>query len=258
MSGVDSLLSLRGAPRRCSGQAPRRSNLLIALCVAAALLFSGRTAAQSWEPFPDETVATLITAALYQYFDAASVFEVSVSGSSLAGDVLTVEDLLIQGKPAILHGLRGEVLTYISGLEVDLAALTNQTFKAKRVRKATVVAKSTSAAIQQALLQLSPSIMNPKISLQEGHFDVTMTIRREGKLYPTEARGTIVVVRDQQVHVALSDVKVSGGNVPMDLVGKELAKINPIADLSKWPIPLYVQRLVLHKDAVELLATSNR
>ncbi len=228
------------------------------LCLAAALLVSGRAAAQPRQPFPDETVATLVTAALYQYFDATSVFDVSVSGSSLAGDVLVVEDLLIEGNPAVMHGLRGEVLTHITGLEVDLTALTNQTFRAKRVQKATVVAKSTSAAIQQALLRLSPSIMNPKISLQEGHFDVTMTIRREGKLYPTEARGTLVVVQNQQLHVALSDVKVSGGNVPMDLVQKELVRINPIVDLSTWPIPLYVQRLVLHKDAVELLATNNK
>jgi len=231
---------------------------LIVLVLAAALLHSGQAAAQTREPFPDETVAALITAALYQYFDASSVFEVSASGSSLAGDILAIEDLLIQGKPAVLHGLRATVLTHIAGLEVDPTALTNQTFSAKRVQKAMVVARSTSAAVQQALLHLSPSITDPKISFQEGHFDLTVTIRREGKTYPTEARGTLVVVKDQQVYVALSDVKVSGGNVPTDLVQKELAKINPIVDLSRWPIPLYIQRLVLHKDAVELLATNTR
>jgi len=228
------------------------------LALAAALLVSPQAVAQTRQPFPDETVATLVTAALYQYFDAASVFEVSASGSSLAGDVLVVEDLLILGKPAVLHGLRGEVLTHITGLEIDLTTLTSQTVKARRVQKATVVAKSTSTAIQDALSRLSASLINPRIRLQEGSFRVTAIIRRDANLYPTEARGTLVVVQGQLVRMVLTDVTVSGSNVPVDLVGKELAKINPLVDLSQWPIPLYVQRLVLHHDVVELLATNNK
>ncbi len=222
----------------------------------AALLISGQAAAQSRQPFPDDTVATLVTGVLYQYFDAASVFEVSASGSFLVGDVLLVEDLLILGKPAVLHGLRGEVLAHITGLEIDLAALTGQTFKARRVRKATVVSKTTASAAQEALTRLSTSLLNPRIRFQLGYFTVSATLRREDRLFPTAVRGRLVVVQAQQVHVALSEVKVSGGSVPADLVEKELARINPIADLSKWPVPLYIRRLVLHKDAIELLATS--
>src|SRR3989442_8227472 len=81
------------------------------LWCAAALLVAVPGFAQPQEPFPDETVAQLLTAALYQYFDPTSRFEVSASGSHLAADVLTVDDLFISGKPAVLHGLRGEVLT---------------------------------------------------------------------------------------------------------------------------------------------------
>ncbi len=62
----------------------------------------------------------------------------------------------------------------------------------------------------------------------------------------------------QRVCVALSEVKVLGRSVPVDLVDKELARINPILDLAKWPVPLYIQRLVLHKDVIELLATNGK
>ena len=227
------------------------------LC-AAALLVAVPGFAQPQEPFPDETVAQLLTAALYQYFDPASRFEVSASGSRLAGDLLAVDDLLISGKPVVRHGLRGEVLAHLSGLEIDLAALTSQTIRAHRVREATVVSKTTANAVQDALGLLSASVLNPRIRFQEGSFIVTATIRREGGLYPMEARGTLVVVQAQRVNAALSEVKVSGGSVPVDLVDMELARINPILDLAKWPVPLYVQRLVLHKDAIELLATNGK
>jgi len=248
--------------RRCklSRSSPPRAKGICwtGLWCAAALLVAAPGFAQSQESFPDETVAQLLTAALYQYFDPASRFEVSTSGSRLVGDVLAVDDLFISGKPAVLHGLRGEVLTHLSGLEIDLAALTSQTFRARRVREATVVSKTTAAAVQDALSRLSPSVLSPRIRFQEGYFKVTATIRREGSFYPIEALGTLVVVQAQRVYVALSEVKVAGGDVPVDLVDKELARINPIVDLAKWPVPLYIQRLVLHKDAIELLATNGK
>ncbi len=228
------------------------------LSCAVALLVAVPGLAQPQEPFPDETVAQLLTGALYQYFDPASHFEVSASGSHLAGDLLAVDDLLISGKPVVRHGLRGEVLTHLSGLEIDLAALTSQTFRAHRVREAIVVSKTTADAVQDALGRLSASVLSPRIHFQEGSFTVTATIRREGGLYPVEARGTLVVVQAQRVYVALSEVKVSGGSVPVDLADKELARINPILDLAKWPVPLYIQRLVLHKDTIELLATNGK
>jgi hypothetical protein len=230
----------------------------IGLWCAAALFVAVPGFAQPQEPFPDETVAQLLTAALYQYFDPASRFEVSASGSRLAGDLLAVDDLLISGKPVVRQGLRGEVLTHLSGLEIDLAALTSQTFRVHRVREATVVSKTTADAVQDALGRFSASVLSPRIRFQEGSFTVTATIRRESGLYPMEARGMLVVVQAQRVYVALSEVKVSGGSVPVDLVDKELARINPILDLAKWPVPLYIQRLVLHKDAIELLATNGK
>ncbi len=235
----------------------KRAYWTVVWCTAA-LLVALPGFAQPQEPFPDETVAQLLTAALYQYFDPTSRFEVSASGSRLAGDLLAVDDLLISGKPVVRQGLRGEVLAHLSGLEIDLAALTSQTFRAHRVREATVVSKTTADAVQDALGRLSASVLSPRIHFQEGSFTVAATIRREGGLYPMEARGTLVVVQAQRVYVALSEVKVAGGSVPVDLVDKELARINPILDLAKWPVPLYIQRLVLHKDAIELLATNSK
>ncbi len=228
------------------------------LWFVAAVLICAPAAAQQQQPFSDETVTQLVTAALHQYFDSASVFEISVSGSAQVGDLFRVQDLLIVGKPAVFHSLRGELLAHISGLEVDLAALTNPAVKVRRIQTATVVAKTTSAAIQDALSRFSASLINPRIQLQNGSFTLTTIISRNDALYPTVAHGTLAVVQGQQVHLVLTDVTVSGSNVPVDLVGSELARINPLVDLSKYPIALFVDRLVLHSDGVELLATNTK
>ncbi len=222
----------------------------------AAALISSPAAAQQQQPFSDETVTQLVTALLQQYFDSASVFETLVSGSSQVGDLLIVQDLLVVGKPAVVHGLRGEFLMHLTGIEVELAALANMGVKVRRVQTATVVAKSTTAAIQDALSRWSDSLINPRIQLQNGSFALTAILRRNDALYPTVAHGALAVVQRQQVHLVLTDVTVSGSNVPVDLVANELAKINPIVDLSKYPIALFVDRLVLHSEGVELLATN--
>jgi hypothetical protein len=226
------------------------------LWFVAAVLMCAPAAAQQQQPFSDEAVTQLVTAVLHQYFDSASVFEISVSGSAQVGDLLIIQDLLVLGKPAIVRGLRGEFLLHLAGVEVELAALTTGMVKARRVQKATVVAKSTSTAIQEAVSRWSESLINPRIQLQNGSFVLTTIIRRDDALYPTVAHGALAVVQRQQVHLVLTDVTVSGSNVPVDLVGNELARINPLVDLSKYPIALFIDRLVLHSDGVELLATN--
>jgi hypothetical protein len=228
------------------------------LWFVAAVLISAPAAAQQQQPFTDETVTQLVNVVLHQYFDFSSVFEISVSGSAQVGDVLIVQDLLVLGKPAVVHGLRGEFLLHLTGVEVELAALTNGTVKTRRVQKATLVAKSTSAAIQDALSRWSDSLINPRIQLQNGSFVVTAILRRNDALYPTVAHGALAVVQGQQVHLILTDVTVSGSNVPVDLVGSELARINPLVDLSKYPIALVIDRLVLHSEGIELLATNKK
>ncbi len=228
------------------------------LWFVAAVLICAPAAAQQQQPFSEDTVTQLVSAVLHQYFDSASVFEISVSGSTQVGDLLMVQDLLVMGNPVVWHGLRGEFLLHLSGVEVDLAALTNRTVKATRVVKATLVAKSTSAAIQDAVSRWSASLINPRIQLQNGSFVVTAIIRRDDALFPTVAHGALAVVQRQQVHLVLTDVTVSGSNVPVDLVGNELARINPLVDLSKYPIALFVDRLVLHSDGVEFLATNTK
>jgi hypothetical protein len=226
------------------------------LGLVAAVLISSPAVAQPQQSFSDETVTQLVTAVLHQYFDSTSTFEISVSGSAQAGDLLLVQDLLIVGKPAVFHGLRGELLAHITGIEVDLASITNLAVKVRRIQTATVVAKTTSAALQDALSRFSVSLINPRIQLQSGSFTLTTIIRRDDALYPTVAHGALAVVQGQQVHLVLTDVTVSGTNVPVDLIGNELARVNPLVDLAKYPIRLFVDRLVLHNDGVELLATN--
>lgn len=53
-------------------------------------------------------------------------------------------------------------------------------------------------------------------------------------------------------------MKASGGDVAQTAIEKELLKINPVLDLSRYPLDLRIQRLTLHNDRVELLAISGR
>ena len=96
----------------------------------------------------------------------------------------------------------------------------------------------------------------PTGAAHAGEFEVTATVRREGRLYPAQARGKLVVDQGRQVRVTLTEMKVSGGDVPQMALEKELLKINPILDLSRFPLDLRIQRLTLHNDQVELLAVS--
>lgn len=227
---------------------------VVAIVAAAA----STVAPQPRQPFSEDAVRHLVRGALLQYFDPDSVFEISVSGTALSGDVLIIEDLLVVGKPALLRGVRGEVLAHATGLHLDMAALAGQQLRVVRLGKATVVGKSTARDVQEGLARMSPNILRPTVRFQVGQFEVAATIRREGKLYPALARGNLTVEQEQRIRVVVTEAQVRGSDVPPGLVESELTKLNPVLDLSKWPFNMRIQRLVLHNDAIEMLATSGR
>lgn len=210
------------------------------------------------QPPPDEAVAQLIRAALLGYFDPASSLAVSVASSRMSGDALVVGQLTVDGRPAYLRGIQGEFLLQVADLEIDAAALAQQQVKVRRVRAATLVARSTAAAMAQALARASPAILDPRVRFHAGEFEVTATVRREGRTYPTQARGRLVVDQGRIVRVAVTSMKVAGGDVPESTIERELLRINPILDLSRYPLDLRIQRLTLHNDRIELLAVGGR
>ncbi len=112
---------------------------------------------------------------------------------------VSIEDLLITGRPAVLRGIPAEFLLHVTRLELDVVALAHRDPNILSFGRATVVARSTARAVQDGL------------------------------------------------------AKVSGGDVPLGLVSGELAKFDPLLDLTRWPLNLRVERLVLHNDALELL-----
>jgi hypothetical protein len=230
-----------------------------AATVMAIVAATASTAApQPRQPFSEEAVSHLVRGALLQYFAPDSVFEISASGTALSGNVLVIDDLLVAGKPALLRGVRGEVLAHATGLHLDMAALASQQVRVVRLGKATIVGKSSARDVQEGLARMSPNILSPTVRFQVGQFEVAATIRREGKLYPALARGNLAVEQEQRIRVVVTEAQVRGSDVPPGLVESELAKLNPVLDLSKWPFNLRIQRLVLHNDAIEVLATSGR
>jgi hypothetical protein len=207
------------------------------------------------QPLSDETVAELVHAGLLYYFDPSSIFNISVTNARMSGDTLLIDDLTVSGKPAFLRGTRGEFFLRASNLHLHASALYSQQITIRQVGKATLVARTTASALAGALARVAPSVINPSVKLHAGEFQLAAGVRQEGKLYPTHARGKLMVERGQRVWVTVSEMRVSGGDVPENTVRKELARINPILDLSQWPLDLRIQRLNLHNDVIELLAT---
>lgn len=223
--------------------------------LALVLLLALYTPATHGQPLSEEAVGQLIRAALFSYFDPSSTFDISVVNSRVSGDVIQIADLTISGKPVFLRGIRGEFLLRVTDLQVQAGALYEGQAKVQRVGKATIVAKSTSAAMAEGLSRASPSIISPNVRFHAGEFEVTAAMKRDGKLYPAQARGRLVVERGQRVWATITQVKVSGGDIPQGTIQQELLKINPILDLSQWPLDLRIQRLNLHNNVIELLAT---
>ncbi|MDQ7839587.1 MAG: hypothetical protein RDU83_01010 [bacterium] len=227
--------------------------------VVAIIAAAAPTAApQPSQPFSEDNAKNLIRGALLQYFDAESVLEISASGTVLLGDVLVIEDLLVVGRPVLLRGVRGEVLVQAAGLHLDMPALAGRQIRVVILGKATVVGKSTARDIQEGLARTSPNILRPTVRFQVGQFEVAATIRQEAKLYPALVRGNLTVEQEQRVRVVVTEAQVLGSDVPRGMIEKELAKLNPVLDLSKWPFNLRIQRLVLHNDTVEVLAASGQ
>ncbi len=211
---------------------------------------------QTGQPIAEDVAKELVRAALLQYFDPASVFEISVFGTTLSGDVVSVEDLLIVGKPAVMLGFGAEVLAHLTGLQLEMSGLATQQPKLRGAKQVTIVARTTAKAVENGLGRASASIVQPTVRFDAGQFEVVATLRREGKLYPLQARGALVVEQRQRVNVSITRVLVSGGNVPENIIGRELMRFNPILDLSNWPLDLRIQRLTLHNDSAELLITN--
>jgi hypothetical protein len=237
------------------GKVLLRATSLAAWALLAVMLGALGASPQDRQRLPEEAVTQLVTASLLRYFDPESRFEISVQGSALSGDVLKVDVLHVVGRPAVVRGFRGEVLLHAHGLELDFASLAGQQVVVRRVGKATGVGRITAKAVEEGLAKNSSAILNPKLHFQGGEFEASAVIRRSDRLYPTWARGTLAVENRQRVHVVVPEAKVAAGDVPRRLVESELAKLNPVLDLSKWPLGLRIERLTLHNDTAQMLAT---
>lgn len=230
---------------------PRVFRRVLALLMAALLL----PAVGSAQAPTDELLRPALLGILGQYFDPSSVFDISAVGATVTLRSVTIDDLLIIGRPAVMRGISAEFLLHVTRPELDVAALARREPKILSFGRATLVARSTARAVQDGLARLSADILNPQVHFQTGEFTVTATVRREGRLYPVLLRGRLEVENGQRVTVRVAQAQVSGGDVPVGFVARELARFDPLLDLTKWPLNLRVERLILHNDAVELLLT---
>ena len=74
---------------------------------------------------------------------------------------------------------------------------------------------------------------------------------------PASLRGRFIIDRGTRVRVNVLEATVGGSPIPVELVEGELAKINPILDLTGSPIPLRIRLIALHDDRIEVLAGSD-
>ena len=227
-----------------------------ALCALGLLLAAALPAMPQAGPAPSpETVRQLLLAVLLEHFDPASVFDISPEGVGLSGGILSIEDLLIVAKPGVVRGVQGEGLLKVTGLYLDMAALASRQVKIARFGQATLTAATTARDLALGLTRISPDIQNPVVRLEAGQFEFQAMLKRGDRVSPVQMRGTLVVEGGQRVSIAIIQAQVEGGDVPLELVRRELDRFNPILDLSRWPLNLHIQRLILHNDRLEVLAT---
>jgi hypothetical protein len=156
-----------------------------------------------------------------------------------------------------MRGLRAEIFAGFAGFEVNLREAASSGLQTARVGRATIVGRLGAKEVQEYLIATAPDIVGPRVRFQGGEFEFAGTIGQGNRRFPAAVRGTLAVEQKQRVRVVVTQAQVSGSDVPANLVAKELAKINPVLDVAGWPVPVRIQRLVLHDDRLEILATTD-
>ena len=233
----------------------KRTALLLLLAAIPALALSVMAGAQTSPS--DETVRVLLEAALRQYLDPGSELTVFVTGVQQAGEGLTIGNVTIDANPAIVKGVRAELFAQLTNVALDAAAAAGTSGLSASVRlrdagSVTLIGRSTAAELQKTLAARFPMLVDPVVTFTAGQFRVTGKLRDGGQ--PASLRGRFVVDRGQRVNVSVQEVLVAGAPLPVELVQKELAKINPVLDLTGAPIPLRIRLIALHDDRIEVLA----
>lgn len=210
------------------------------------------------QPLSQAAVQELIRAALLRYFNQGSVFEITVGSSVFAGNELTIADLGVTGRPALIRGFAGEVLLWAAEVRLDATALAAGDITVLGQEQVTVVVRTTAAQVQAGLAHALPDLVNPTVRFDGGEFTVAGTLRQGERRSPAQVRGRLVVEGGRRIAVTIIRAEVAGGEVPERLFAESLRKYTPLVDLARWPLDLEVRRLVLHNDRVELLASDRR
>lgn len=224
--------------------------LVIFSLVAASMLAT----ASAQTPPTEETLRTLIESALKQYLDPSSTVSVSVSGVAESAGVVTVDSVVLNAEPAVIGGVKAEVLLHMTSVEFEpgTAAGIGSQLRLRRVGGAMIVASTTAESVRDALANQFPIIQDATIKFDAGQFIVTGKLRDGGQ--PAMLRGRFIVERGIVVRAIVLEATVGGSQIPPQLVEAQLARFNPILDLSGSPIPIRVKVLALHNDRIELLA----
>lgn len=226
------------------------------LCVLLAAMSLAVPAVRAQTAVTDEAVRVLLETALRQHLDPGSELTVSVAGVAQHAGGLTIGSVTIDASPAIVRGVRGELFAQLSNVTLDAGVTAGAAGvgAAVRFRSAgglTLVGRTTAAELQKALAARFPLLVDPVVSLSGGQFTVTGRLRDGGD--PAALRGRFVVDRGTRVRVSVLEATVGGSPIPVQLVEAELAKVNPILDLTGAPIPARIRLIALHDDRIELL-----
>jgi hypothetical protein len=204
----------------------------------------------------EETLRTLIENALKQYLDPSSTVSVSVGGVTESAGVVTVDSVVLNADPAVIRGVQAEVLLYMTSVEFEPGAAAGTgvgtQLRLRRVGGAMIVASTTAASVRDALAGQFPIIQDATIKFDAGQFIVTGKLRDGGQ--PAMLRGRFIVERGVMVRAMVLEATVGGSPIPPQLVEAQLARFNPVLDLSGSPIPIRVKVLALHNDRIEILA----
>jgi hypothetical protein len=212
-------------------------------------------------PAPAQTqdageVSALIRAALLGKFDARSVLEVTALGVAPSATNAHIDALWVFGRPAYYRGIPVELTIEIRQAALDLPSLAQGRIVVSNRSRAMVIARLSARDLEQSIVYLTDTIQQPRLRFHAGAIVAEFLLRHGQSLLPARAVARPVVEQRRRVSIAVETAEVADVPVPGFLLEPRLAALNPVLDLTDWPLDLRIVRLNVHNDLIEFLAVT--
>jgi hypothetical protein len=212
-------------------------------------------------PAPAQTpdavvVGDLVRAALLRKFDATSVLEVSAYGVVPSATNVHIDALWVFGRPAYYRGIPVELTIEVRQAALDVPSLVQGRIVVSNRPRGMVIARVSARGVEQGIVHLTDTVQQPRLRFEAGVIVAEFLLRHGQSLLPARAVARPVVEQQRRVSITVDTAQVADIPVPGFLLEPRLAALNPVLNLTDWPLDLRIERLNVHNDMIEFLAVT--